>query len=108
MLPSDSIEKPPIAGRASGSIASFSNSYARLPEHFFARLPPTPVGRPQLIKFNDSLASELGIDTRGLDPDELAAMFAGNVTPPGAQLLSSPTATHACPSIFSHGSLPRP
>ena len=25
-----------------------------------------------------------------------------------AQSLSSPTATHACPSIFSHGSLPRP
>ena len=76
MLPTDSIEKPSIAGRAPGSIASFSNSYARLPEHFFARLPPTPVGRPQLIKFNDSLASELGIDIRGLDPDELAAMFA--------------------------------
>jgi hypothetical protein len=43
MLPTDSIEKPPIAGRASGLIASFSNSYARLPEHFFARLPPDDV-----------------------------------------------------------------
>jgi serine/tyrosine/threonine adenylyltransferase len=94
MLPTDSIEKPPIAGRASGSIASFSNSYARLPEHFFARLPPTPVGRPQLIKFNDSLASELGIDTRGLDPDELAAMFAGNVTPPGAEPIAMAYAGH--------------
>jgi hypothetical protein len=94
MLPTDSIEKPPIAGRASGSIASFSNSYARLPEHFFARLPPTPVGRPQLIKFNDSLASELGIDIRGLDPDELAAMFAGNVTPPGAEPIAMAYAGH--------------
>jgi len=59
----DSMEKPPTAGRASGSIAFFSNSYARLPEHFFTRLAPTPVAKPRLIKFNDSLASELGVNT---------------------------------------------
>jgi hypothetical protein len=38
-----------------------------------------------LITFNESLASELGVDTRGLGPDELAAVFAGNVIPPGAE-----------------------
>ena len=66
----DSMEKPPAAERTPGPIAVFSNSYARLPEHFFARLAPTPVAKPHLIKFNDALASErLGVNTQGLDPD---------------------------------------
>src|SRR5271170_5340743 len=94
MLQTDSVEKPPIGGRASGSIASFSNSYARLPEHFFALLAPTPVARPRLIKFNDSLASELGIDTGGLDPDGLGTMFAGNVIPSGAEPIAMAYAGH--------------
>jgi len=54
---SESIEKPLIADRAGSPIAVFFNSYARLPEHFFARLSPTPVAKPHLIKFNESLAS---------------------------------------------------
>ena len=81
----DSMEKPVATERTAGPIAVFSNSYARLPEHFFARLSPTPVAKPGLIKFNDSLASKLGVDTRGLEPDALAAVFAGNVIPPGAE-----------------------
>jgi uncharacterized protein YdiU (UPF0061 family) len=91
---SESIEKPVIAERAGGPIAVFSNSYARLPEHFFARLSPTPVAKPRLIKFNESLASELGVDTRGLEPDELAAVFAGNVVPPGAEPIAIAYAGH--------------
>jgi serine/tyrosine/threonine adenylyltransferase len=87
-------EKPPTAGRAAGPIAVFSNSYARLPEHFFARLAPTPVSKPRLIKFNDSLASELGVNASGLEEDELAALFAGNVTPPGAEPIAMAYAGH--------------
>ena len=30
----------------------FDNSYARLPERFFARLPPTPVAAPAMIRVN--------------------------------------------------------
>jgi uncharacterized protein YdiU (UPF0061 family) len=57
---------------------AFDNSYARLPERFFARLAPTPVPAPRLIRLNDDLARHLGID-----PDRLAApdgveMLAGN------------------------------
>jgi serine/tyrosine/threonine adenylyltransferase len=94
MPPTESMEKPPTAGRAAGPIAVFSNSYARLPEHFFARLAPTPVAKPHLIKFNESLASELGVDTRGLEPDGLASVFAGNVTPPGAEPIAMAYAGH--------------
>ena len=41
----DSMEKPPAAERTAGPIAVFSNSYARLPEHFFARRSPTAVAK---------------------------------------------------------------
>src|SRR5271166_2274810 len=94
MALSDSMEMLPTAGRTPGPIAVFSNSYARLPEHFFARLAPTPVTKPHLIKFNDPLASELGVKTQGLDPDRLAAMFAGNVTPSGAEPIAMVYAGH--------------
>jgi serine/tyrosine/threonine adenylyltransferase len=90
----DSMEKPPAAERTAGPIAVFSNSYARLPEHFFARLSPTPVAKVHLIKFNESLAAELGVDTRGLEPDDLAAVFAGNVIPPGAEPIAMAYAGH--------------
>src|SRR5271166_6585460 len=94
MALSDSMEMPSIAGRTPGPIAVFSHSYARLPEHFFARLAPTPVAKPHLIKLNDSLASELGVNTQGLDPGGLPAVFAGNVTPPGAEPIAVAYAGH--------------
>ena len=43
-------------------IFGFDNSYARLPEHFFARLSPTPVSTPRLVKINDDLANHLKLD----------------------------------------------
>jgi serine/tyrosine/threonine adenylyltransferase len=90
----DSIKKASAAERTAGPIAVFSDSYARLPEHFFARGSPTPVARPRLIIFNESLASELAVDTRGFEPDELAAVFAGNVMPPGAEPIAMAYAGH--------------
>jgi uncharacterized protein YdiU (UPF0061 family) len=90
----EAIEKPPTAERAAGPIAVFSNSYARLPERFFARLSPTPVARPRLITFNESFASELGVDTRGLEPDGIASVFAGNLILPGAEPIAMAYAGH--------------
>ncbi len=88
------MEKPPTVERTAGPIIVFSNSYARLPERFFARLAPTPALRPRLIEFNESLASELGVNAKGVQPDELAAVFAGNVTPPGAEPIAMAYAGH--------------
>ena len=90
----DSMEKPLAAERTAGPIAVFSNSYARLPERFFARLSPTPVAEPRLIKFNELLAEELGIDTLGLGPDEMAAIFSGNIIPSGAEPIAMAYAGH--------------
>jgi uncharacterized protein YdiU (UPF0061 family) len=58
-----------------------ANSYLQLPEHFFARLAPTPVAGPKLIHFNHALAAELGLDLGGLDDAALAALFSGNRLP---------------------------
>ena len=94
MPPTHSMEKPPTVERMGRPIAVFSNSYAQLPERFFARLAPTPATKPRLIKFNESLASELGVNAQGLKPDELAAVFAGNVTPLGAEPIAMAYAGH--------------
>ena len=69
-------------------------SYARLPESFYARLPPTPVANPRLIEFNRELAAELGLGLEGVDADALAAIFSGNVLPAGAEPLAMAYAGH--------------
>ncbi len=59
----------------------FDNSYARLPERFFARLPPTPVAAPRLVRLNETLARQLGLDPARLSAPEGVAMLAGNAIP---------------------------
>ena len=61
----------------------FDNSYARLPNSFYARQAPVPVRAPQLIAFNTQLAQILGI-TPG-EVQEMAQIFAGNTLPEGAE-----------------------
>jgi len=73
---------------------AFSNSYARLPDHFYARLEPTAVARPRLLLFNAPLAAELGIATDDVRPQELAEIFSGNRLPEGAEPLSAIYAGH--------------
>jgi len=75
-------------------IARFDNSYVGLPERFYARLNPTPVATPKLIMFNERLATELGVDVRGVDANTVAAIFAGNAIPAGAQPIALAYAGH--------------
>ena len=76
------------------AIASFSNSYARLPEHFFARLDPTPVAKPGLIVLNRALAQDLALDIDAVDGDALAQIFTGNIIPRGAEPICMAYAGH--------------
>jgi hypothetical protein len=39
----------------------FQNTYAALPDGFFARVAPTPVAAPRLVKLNRPLAVHLGL-----------------------------------------------
>ena len=73
---------------------AFDNSYARLPARFFARLVPTPVAAPRLIRLNETLARALG-----LDPDLLASpagveILAGNRIASGSTPLAQAYAGH--------------
>ena len=57
---------------------AFDNSYARLPNNFYARLNPTPVSNPSLIKINHYLAVELGLDADFLESSTGIEILAGN------------------------------
>ena len=73
---------------------SFDNSYAHLPERFYARLGPPPTAQPRLIKFNSVLAAELGLDVSGVSADTLAQLFSGNLSLQGAEPLAMAYAGH--------------
>jgi uncharacterized protein YdiU (UPF0061 family) len=72
----------------------FDTSYARLPPRFYARLKPTPVRNPHLVKFNHALAEELGLDTKRLESEGGAAFFSGNRVPDWAEPLAMAYAGH--------------
>ena len=69
-------------------IFGFDNSYARLPEHFFARLSPTPVVDPKLVQVNDALAGQLGLDPAMLRSSEGIEILCGNKLPADAEPLA--------------------
>ncbi len=73
---------------ADAPLFPFDNSYARLPERFFAHVMPTPVAEPELIRINHSLARELGLDPERLASREAIEVFAGNRVPKGAEPLA--------------------
>ncbi|MEO1106463.1 MAG: YdiU family protein [Pseudomonadota bacterium] len=64
----------------------FDNSYARLPDAFFARQAPVPVRAPKLIAFNEDLARLLQISPG--EAQEMAEVFGGNALPNGAEPLA--------------------
>ena len=67
----------------------FDNTYARLPERFFARLPPTPVSEPGLIRLNENLALHLGLSPERLITPEGIEVLAGNRVPERAEPLAT-------------------
>ena len=75
-------------------LTAFDNSYARLPDRFYARLAPTPVSAPRLVKLNRTLALELGLDPEDLATPEGVAMLAGNRVAPGSEPIALAYAGH--------------
>ncbi len=72
----------------------FENSYARLPERFYARLNPTPVAGPRLIKVNAELAQSLGLDPDQLGSAEGVEILAGNRVAAGSEPVALAYAGH--------------
>jgi uncharacterized protein YdiU (UPF0061 family) len=95
MSSSDSPARTPAATTGADHVRfAFENTYARLPEHFYARVDPTPVAAPRLVKLNVELARNLG-----LDPDELASargaeILGGNLVAEGSEPLAIAYAGH--------------
>ncbi len=73
---------------------AFDNSYARLPERFYARVAPTRVGDPRVLRINRPLAELLGADPDGLASSAGASVLVGNELPPGAEPLALAYAGH--------------
>src|ERR1700753_2228528 len=72
----------------------FQNTYAALPANFFARVAPTPVAAPRLIKLNRPLARHLGLDPDLLDSPEGAEILSGKRLPDGAEPIAMAYAGH--------------
>ncbi len=71
-------------------MVAFDNTYARLPERFYARVLPTAVREPHIFYVNRALADRLGFELEQLTADVLA----GNTAPAGAEPIALAYAGH--------------
>jgi uncharacterized protein YdiU (UPF0061 family) len=72
----------------------FDNSYARLPERFFARVDPAQAPSPALIRVNAPLARDLGLDPDWLAGPEGLEVLSGRAIAPGSQPIATAYAGH--------------
>jgi serine/tyrosine/threonine adenylyltransferase len=72
----------------------FDNTYIRLPERFYARVAPTPVAAPRLIKLNADLARALRLDPEALMSPQGIELLAGNRLADGSEPIALAYAGH--------------
>ena len=77
-----------------GTNILFDNTYARLPERFFARQAPAPVPAPTLVRINRELAATLSVDSDWFASADGVAMLAGSATPEGSEPIAQAYAGH--------------
>jgi uncharacterized protein YdiU (UPF0061 family) len=75
-------------------IFNFDNTYARLPSRFYIPQSPSAVAGPRLVKLNQTLAIQLGLDHERLRSPDGLAVLAGNAVPEGAEPLAMAYAGH--------------
>ena len=73
---------------------NFDNSYSRLSDVFKEHIKPIAVKNPELVLMNKDLVEELNLDFSKIDKNELAALFAGNILPEGANAIAQAYAGH--------------
>ncbi|MGQ0695553.1 MAG: protein adenylyltransferase SelO family protein [Nitrospiraceae bacterium] len=77
-----------MAGRTLETL-SFDNTYARLPEVFYATLNPTPfVDPPYLVSFIPAAATLIDLDPDEAKRPEFAGVFGGSLLVPGIEPLA--------------------
>ena len=87
-MSADPLESPTSAGW------NLDHSYSRLPGLFFRKAAPAPAKSSALVVFNDALAVSLGLDPETLRQPDQAALFTGNLLPPGANPIAQAYAGH--------------
>jgi serine/tyrosine/threonine adenylyltransferase len=70
------------------------NSYATLPDGFYAPIQIDPVPQPELIAWNEKLATQLGLNELGTDKARLARIFSGCKPLPGGKTIALAYAGH--------------
>ncbi len=73
---------------------NFDNSFTHLPDAFYTRVGPVSVPAPEMVLFNDALATTLGLEFGRQSRQQLASLFAGNSLPEGADPLAMAYAGH--------------
>ena len=51
---------------------NFDNTYFHLSNSFRENIKPVPVENPELVLFNDKLAEDLDLNTKGIQKDQLS------------------------------------
>lgn len=82
------------AAETGSAIFTFDNTYARELEGYYVRCSPATVPEPQLVKLNEGLARELGLDPEALAAAEGVNILAGNRVPVGATPIAQAYAGH--------------
>jgi uncharacterized protein YdiU (UPF0061 family) len=72
----------------------FDNSYARLPDRFFARVDPMRSPEPRLLRMNLKLAEDLGLDTEWLSGPEGLEWLSGRLISEGSEPIAQAYAGH--------------
>ena len=72
----------------------FDNSYYKLPKSFREEVEPVPVKKPELVIFNEKLASNLGLDFSNLNKNEISNILSGNDLPRGSNSIAQAYAGH--------------
>ena len=73
---------------------NFDNTYFHLSNSFRENIKPVPVENPELVLFNDKLAEDLDLKTKGIQKDQLSQIFSGNLLPKGSNSLAQAYAGH--------------
>ena len=78
----------------SSALFNFKNTYSSLPKKFYRKVIPSKVSEPNLIKLNEELVEELGLDKNDLSSKTGIDVLSGNLVPHGADPLAMAYAGH--------------
>ena len=75
-------------------LPSFDNSFAALPEAFYTRLAPLPLGNPRVVAVSEVVSAMLGLPPGFVDSPQFAEIFTGNRLLPGSEPLAAVYSGH--------------